>query len=242
MPACSSSPASSALLCALWGLLQRHRVAFRQERVFRPMQALILWHLFSFASRTITQALVALGLTKHDWTAYYRLFNELRIDYEELTRCFLTVPLAHIPQEHPYVSVVDSVQVPRHSHKMPGTSWLKSLPHPAIYTRLAPRPALPAPGGAAALMRSRLQPGASLEMDSGLPQKGDAFSRVGQRRGRFIARIKVLRLRSQESRKASLLPGRILTACEQPKSSKALSQELRAFCCRGSNTRRASAG
>ncbi len=57
--------------------------------------------------------------------AFYRLFNEPRIDYEGLTGCFFTQTLAHVAEEDPYVVVVDGVQVPRHSRKMPGTSWLK---------------------------------------------------------------------------------------------------------------------
>lgn len=51
------------------------------------MQALLFGHLFSFARRTVMQALVSLGLVDHDWSAFYRLFNEPRIDYEELTGC-----------------------------------------------------------------------------------------------------------------------------------------------------------
>lgn len=121
-----SHQSSRSLLVVLSDLLRAHRSAFRQERSFRRMQALLFGQLFSFARRTVTQALVALGLTEHDWSAYYRLFNEPRIDYETLTGCFLTETLRHVPQDEPYVAVVDGVQVPRHSHKMVGTSWLKS--------------------------------------------------------------------------------------------------------------------
>ncbi len=63
--------------------------------------------LFSFTRHTVTQALIALGLTDHDWSAFYRLFNESRIDYEELTRCFLGEFLCHFPDTEPYVAVVD---------------------------------------------------------------------------------------------------------------------------------------
>jgi len=94
------------------------------------MQALILGQLFCFARRTITQALVALGLTNHDWSSFYKVFNESRIDYEELTGCFLSETLGHMPETEPYVAVVDGVQVPRHSRKMPGTSWLKNPRNP----------------------------------------------------------------------------------------------------------------
>ncbi len=57
---------STPLLDALRTLLLAHRSAFGQERTFLRAQALILGHLFCFARRTITQALLALGLTDHD--------------------------------------------------------------------------------------------------------------------------------------------------------------------------------
>lgn len=73
------------LLGSLQELLDTHRPAFRQERVFRRMKALLFGQLFSFARRTVTQALVTLGLTDSDWSAFYRIFNEPRMDYEALT-------------------------------------------------------------------------------------------------------------------------------------------------------------
>lgn len=119
---------STPLLDALRSLLWAHRGAFRQERTFLRAQALILGHLFCFARRTITQALLALGLTEHDWSAFYRLFAQKgTIDYEILSRRFFKETLPHVaPSEPYYVAVVDGVQIPRSSRKMPGTSWLKS--------------------------------------------------------------------------------------------------------------------
>ena len=67
----SSSP--SPLLAALHRLLRAHRADFRHERTFRRMQALLFGHLFSFARRKVTQALVSLGFVDHDWSAFYRL-------------------------------------------------------------------------------------------------------------------------------------------------------------------------
>lgn len=123
----TSPSAASPLLDALRGLLSAHRPAFLQERTFLRAQALLFGHLFSFARRTVTQALAALGLTECDWSAFYRLFGAPRIDYEALTRCFLSETLPHVHAGAPYyVAVVDGVQLPRHSHKMPGTSWLKN--------------------------------------------------------------------------------------------------------------------
>src|SRR5215212_7342685 len=113
------------LLDALRRLLLAHRPAFGQERTFLRARALILGHLFAFARRTITQALVALGLTDHDWSAFYRLLSQERIDYELLSASFFLETLPHVTPSEPYVAVVDGVQLPRSSNKMAGTSWLK---------------------------------------------------------------------------------------------------------------------
>lgn len=131
-PSPEPPPALPPLLAALWKLLAAHRRAFCQQRPFRRAQALLFGHLFCFSRRTVTQALVALGLTDSDWSGFYRLFNEPRIDYELLTGRFLCETLQHMPEDEPYVTVVDGVQVPRHSHKMAGTSWLKNPRNPAF--------------------------------------------------------------------------------------------------------------
>lgn len=115
---CPPRTPCAPLLSVLSGLLGVPRPAFRQERTFRRCQALLRGHLFSFARRTVTQALVALGLTDSDWSGFYRLFNEPRIDYEALTGCFLSETLEDMPETEPYVAVVDGVRIPRHSQKM----------------------------------------------------------------------------------------------------------------------------
>jgi hypothetical protein len=122
------SPSLPPLLAALWSLLAAHRPAFRQDRPFQRMLALTIAHLFAFARHTVTQALLALGMTDADWSAWYRLFSVPRLDYDRLSRCFLRATLTDLPATAPYVTVVDGVQIPRHSRTMPGTAWLR---HPA---------------------------------------------------------------------------------------------------------------
>jgi hypothetical protein len=122
----TTSPiASSSLLPELQILLAAHRPAFRQDRPFARCTALVYASLFAFARHTVTQLLVALGQTDHDWSAWYRLFSVPRLDYEELTRCYLRQTLEAIGPTGPFVAVVDGVQLPRHSRTMPGTTWLK---------------------------------------------------------------------------------------------------------------------
>jgi hypothetical protein len=115
----------SSLLHELQVILAAHRPAFRQDRPFARMVALVYASLFAFARHTVTQLLVALGQTDHDWSAWYRLFSVPRLDYEELTRCYFRETLQAIGTEGPYVAVIDGVQLPRSSRTMPGTTWLK---------------------------------------------------------------------------------------------------------------------
>jgi hypothetical protein len=121
----TSPSVSPSLLDELLALLTAHRPAFRQDRPFGRSTALVFASLFAFARHTVTQLLVALGQTDHDWSAWYRLFSVPRLDYDELTRCYLRETLQEIDAAGPYVAVVDGVQVPRHSRTMLGTTWLK---------------------------------------------------------------------------------------------------------------------
>jgi hypothetical protein len=114
------------LLQALYKLLSAHRPAFKQERTFQRVVSLVLGELFNFARHTITQGLLSLGLTDADWTAWYRLFNRPRFSEEQLNHYLFLETLSSAPADQPYVIGADATQVPRSSHKMPGSSWLKA--------------------------------------------------------------------------------------------------------------------
>ena len=111
----------STFSALLHNLLQAHRSAFRQQRTFWRAVGLVMGELFSFARHTVTQSLLALGLTDADWSGWYRLFSRLRYSAEGLSRCLFAQTLAHVAEDAPYVIGVDGVQVPRSSQKMPGT-------------------------------------------------------------------------------------------------------------------------
>jgi hypothetical protein len=64
-----------------------------------------------------------------------------------------------MPEPDPYVAVVDRVQVPRHSHKMVGTSWQKNPRTP---------PCMPGPHRAQRF----------LHLAALLPQNEDGYSRA----------------------------------------------------------------
>src|SRR4051812_9039344 len=120
-----ASAAAPVLVC-LQELLVAFRPAFRQERSYRRCVALVLGSVFAFARHTISELVLTLGVTEQDWSAWYRLFSEPRVDIDELDAELVRQTLAEIPGSGPYVVAVDGVQVPRWSLKLPGTSWLKA--------------------------------------------------------------------------------------------------------------------
>src|SRR5437763_1707778 len=80
----ASQPAMPPLLAALCTLLPAHRAAFPQERPSQRCVALVCASLFAFARHTVTQLLLALGVTAGDWSAWYRLFSVPRLAYDAL--------------------------------------------------------------------------------------------------------------------------------------------------------------
>jgi hypothetical protein len=121
----ATTAAGRPLLPELFALLAAHHPAFRQERTHQRGVALVLGWLSAFGRHTITGVLLALGLGQSDWTAWHRLFNRGRVDYEVLTGCLLAQTLALVAADEPYLVGLDATQIPRHSRTMPGTSWLR---------------------------------------------------------------------------------------------------------------------
>ena len=115
----ATATALPPLLLELWRLLAAHRPAVGQARLFDRLRALAVGQLCALARRTVTQALLALGLEDTDPSAFYRLLGRARLGYAALTRCYLRQTLAEIPPDGPYVVVLDGVQVPRSSRRMP---------------------------------------------------------------------------------------------------------------------------
>lgn len=122
-----SKDETPVLLVKLMSLLEAQRSAFGQERVYRRVMALVWAEVLAFGRHTVTQLLLTLGLVKEDWSAWYRLFSHLRFDELRTAKVQLEVILGLVPKEQPLVTGIDGFQVPRHSQKMHGTSWLPAL-------------------------------------------------------------------------------------------------------------------
>lgn len=107
-------------------LVEAHRTAFRQERSYVRSLMLLVAEVMVFARHTVTQGLMALGMTQHDWSGWYRLFSRGRFDEAQLNGCLLRETLQHVAEGEVYVVGTDGTQIPRSSHKLPGSSWLKA--------------------------------------------------------------------------------------------------------------------
>jgi hypothetical protein len=116
----------AVLVQKLFELLESHREAFGQERVYWRAVGMILGEIFNFGRHTITQGLMALGITDGDWSGWYRLFSCRRYAEKKTARILIRETVGHTSEEEPYVVGVDGVQIPRSSWKMPGTSWMKA--------------------------------------------------------------------------------------------------------------------
>ena len=79
---------TSALLHNLLVLLEQHQRAFRQERSYWRVVGLVLGELFNFGRHTVTQGLMALGLTDEDWSGWYRLFSRGRYAEPRVAQIF----------------------------------------------------------------------------------------------------------------------------------------------------------
>lgn len=126
----STIPQNEELLKHLFELLEANRRIFKQTRTYNRAVALVLAELFVFTRHTITQQLIALGLTEADWSAWYRLFSEERFDYDAASEVLFEQTLEHVGEEDLYVVVGDSTQTARSSRKMEGSGWLRNMRTP----------------------------------------------------------------------------------------------------------------
>ncbi|MDQ7034107.1 MAG: transposase [Anaerolineae bacterium] len=128
----STIPQNEELLKHLFEILEAHRRIFTQTRVYNRAVALLLSELMVFTRHTITQQLIALGLTEADWSAWYRLFSEQRFDYDAGSEILFEQSLLHVAEDELYVTVGDGTQTPRSGRKMEGSGWLRNMRTPAF--------------------------------------------------------------------------------------------------------------
>jgi len=125
-------PQSNNVVKQVLKLVEGHRAAFGQERVYLRGMGLVIGELLAFGQHRVTDLLRALGCTQEDWSAWYRVFQEPgRFVEEEAGAILLRETLVEVGVEDLYTVAIDSTSVARDSQKMEGTSWLKCPRNPA---------------------------------------------------------------------------------------------------------------
>jgi len=120
-------PQNTPLLKALIELMQAHRAVAGQQRVYVRVMALVFAEVFALSRHTVTQLLMALGLTEQDWSGWYRLFSQRRFRVEAAREVLFAETLKHVGVEAIYVVAGDGTQTSRSSATLEGVGWLRSL-------------------------------------------------------------------------------------------------------------------
>ena len=123
-------PQNAELLKHLFEIIENHREIFIQERSYQRVVALILAEIFVFARHTVTQLIMALGMSGEDWSAWYRVFSAKRFNYERASEILFRATLQHVSVDELYVVGGDATQTPRSSRKLEGSGWLRNLRTP----------------------------------------------------------------------------------------------------------------
>src|SRR5215213_923209 len=125
-------PQSGEVVKQLLKLVESHRAAFGQERVYLRGMGLVIGELLAFGQHRVTDLLRGLGCTQEDWSAWYRMFQEPGRFVEEAAGAILLgETLEEVEAGELYTVAIDSTSVARDSQKMEGTSWLKCPRNPA---------------------------------------------------------------------------------------------------------------
>lgn len=114
------------ILKSLNELLSKHRVLYKQERVYNRVVEMVQGELVSLGRHTVTQVAWSLGENEVDISPYYRVFSQGRFDAAASSEILLTESLEHVSCEEPYVVAGDGTQTPRTGRHIPGTSWLRN--------------------------------------------------------------------------------------------------------------------
>jgi hypothetical protein len=125
----STIPHNPELLNNLFVLLEAHRALFHQNRTYQRVVAMVLAEIFAFGRSTVTQLLMTLGETEHDWSAWYWVLRK-RFAAEGAAGVLLLETLKHVGEDEVYVVAGDGTQTPRTGKKIEGVGWLRNMRTP----------------------------------------------------------------------------------------------------------------
>lgn len=127
----STEGPATPLCSTLFTLLKPYRSVVQQARVFDRLAMLTLSSALSLGRHTTSQLVATLGAGDEDWSAWYRLFNEPRVETEQMQRILLGQLLEAYAPDAVLPVVLDATQLPRSGRHMPGSGWTRAPRTPA---------------------------------------------------------------------------------------------------------------
>jgi hypothetical protein len=90
--------------------------------------------LLGLGRHTVTGMITTAGEQYKDWSSTYRLFEQERIDKDELFAPILSEVCRNTDVETPVYAMMDDTLVRKSGHKIPGTQWRRDPLGPAFHT------------------------------------------------------------------------------------------------------------
>lgn len=115
--------ASTPVLHAWYGLVQDLEGCCTQRRVWQRLLVLCCGMLSALGRHTLSQVIVTIGWGELDWTAWYRVLNRKRVDWEGLQHQLVAAVRGELPEGAPFAVALDATHLPRTSATMPGVGW-----------------------------------------------------------------------------------------------------------------------
>jgi hypothetical protein len=119
----STNDVNDRLFSTVLAQLAPYRASVQQDRVFDRLAMLTLGSALSLGRHTTSQLLVTLGATDDDWSAWYRLFNEPRVETEQVQSILLGQVLEVVSPDAWLPVALDATQLPRSSRHFPGSGY-----------------------------------------------------------------------------------------------------------------------
>ena len=108
--------------------------AFRERRTWQRAGRLAISALACLGRHTVTGILASCGQQFADWSAAYRLFAKGRIDMGQLWSPISRSAVKLLPENFPFVAMLDDTLTIKRGRKIPGASWRRDPLGPPFAT------------------------------------------------------------------------------------------------------------
>ena len=115
-------------------LLSKGTEAFTKSKIAKKVRELVYGNLTCLGRHTISGMLTASGHQFVDWTSFYRLFSNQRIDIDKLNEVSIEGAVEELKSDQMILAHMDDTILKKTGKKIPGTSWRRDPLGPPFHT------------------------------------------------------------------------------------------------------------